>query len=187
VFTLILTCKEEPESPKEEALSDSEAPPCKIQRSSSDDTKVWTFTTPYIKTKFHLNIKVKVSMHTNPTHVLLDLINDGTELMTFRNVCKFLETHVKPIVEQTVSSPYKAELEKVAALEKLEDHIALFQDEKQKNPAGSSAGQASWVAKRSDDFWQKYESSKNHLSCIINTPRLEHWECVTVVVTSPGI
>jgi hypothetical protein len=42
-------------------------------------------------------------------------------------------------------------------LEKLEDQIALFQDEKQKNPAGSSAGQASssteHMAKKIEKVW----------------------------------
>lgn len=167
IFTEILLFDIKEVSPRDEdAHSDSDAPPTKIQRlPSTSDSLSWSMSSPValmngrkkhqpilsnggrfvkevittqiltqkffkdlakVDERFHLHLRVELVLHQRPTFVQLTISNSGCERESFKAVCRYFVNDLHAIVDQSLGSPYKTELETLKRLESLPAQLEAF-------------------------------------------------------------
>jgi len=82
--------------------------------------------TEKIDEKFHLKFQVEVTCHEKPTFVQLKIINNNTHKEVFKSVCRFVSQDLPNIVDHTLLSSYKSELETLKSLGSLEEQLEAF-------------------------------------------------------------
>ncbi|XP_059474832.1 speckle targeted PIP5K1A-regulated poly(A) polymerase-like [Neocloeon triangulifer] len=82
--------------------------------------------TSSIDEKFHLKFKLDVTSNRKPAFVNLHITNNGTALDTFRTLQRYVTQDLLALVNKTVLSPYKEELEKLNQCSSLEGQLEMF-------------------------------------------------------------
>lgn len=161
----------------EEVLSDTDAPPTKIQRMPSQpDSYSWHMAAPValmngrkkhqpilsnggrfvkevmttqiltqkffgdldkVHKSFHMSVRADLELHQRPTFALLTVCNEGCDRETFKALCRYVVNDLHVIIDQSLGSPYKTELETLKGLESLSAQLEAFGGVLKENSATS--------------------------------------------------
>jgi hypothetical protein len=76
--------------------------------------------------RFHVRLCVELVLHQQPTFAQLTINNEGSDKEAFKSICRYVANDLHAIVDQSLGSPYKTELEILKGLESLPAQLEAF-------------------------------------------------------------
>jgi hypothetical protein len=79
-----------------------------------------------IDKRFHVGVTAELVLHQRPTFALLTVNSNGCDKETFKTMCRYVATDLHAIVDQSLGTPYKTELETLKGLQSLPEQLEAF-------------------------------------------------------------